>query len=264
VLDNIEVPKRNPDGPLRVPILDKMKDRGVVAFGKVESGTIRIGSKLSIMPNNINAQVVALYNCKQELVRYAKPGENVQVKVRMIEDENLINKGDVLCTIDNLAPITELFEAELQILELLPHRQIMTAGYKSMMHLHTIGDEVSVSKLKGVYELDGTGKEYLKPNPKYCKSGSKCIVTVSTRVPVCLEKYEFIEHMGRFTLRDEGKTIALGKVLRYKPCTVRKMEDDSEEKEKLIEQIKNMEKEKIEKKEERAGDEEEEKKQSLD
>ena len=264
ILDNIEVPKRDPEGPLRVPVLDKMKDRGVVAFGKVESGTIRIGSKLSVMPNNIHAQVVALYNCKQELVRYAKPGENVQVKVRMIEDENLINKGDVLCTIDNLAPITELFEAELQILELLPHRQIMTSGYKSMMHLHTIGDEISIKQLKGVYELDGTGKEYLKPNPKYCKSGSKCIVTVSTRVPVCLEKYEFIEHMGRFTLRDEGKTIALGKVLRYKPCIIKKVEDDSEEKEKLIEQIKNKEKEKIEKKEERVGDEEEEKKQSLD
>jgi hypothetical protein len=26
--------------------------------------------------------------------------------------------------------------------------------------------------------------------------------------------------MGRFTLRDEGKTIALGKVLKYKPVKV--------------------------------------------
>lgn len=26
--------------------------------------------------------------------------------------------------------------------------------------------------------------------------------------------------MGRFTLRDEGKTIALGKVLKYKPAKV--------------------------------------------
>jgi len=95
ILDGIEVPTRDPDGPLRVPILDKMKDRGVVAFGKVESGTIKIGSKLSIMPNNIKCQVTGLYNCKLELVKYACPGENIQVKVRMIDDENLINKGDV-------------------------------------------------------------------------------------------------------------------------------------------------------------------------
>jgi hypothetical protein len=39
-------------------------------------------------------------------------------------------------------------------------------------------------------------------------------------VPIPLEKHEFLEQMGRFTLRDEGKTIAVGKVLRYKPVKV--------------------------------------------
>lgn len=52
VLDECEVPKRDPEGPLRIPILDKMKERGLVAFGKVESGTVRIGSKLTVMPND--------------------------------------------------------------------------------------------------------------------------------------------------------------------------------------------------------------------
>ena len=32
--------------------------------------------------------------------------------------------------------------------------------------------------------------------------------------------------MGRFTLRDEGKTIALGKVLRYKPAIINKAEQE--------------------------------------
>ena len=95
ILDSIEPPKRNIDGPLRVPILDRMKDRGVVVFGKVESGVIRIGTKLAVMPNNTKCQVTGIYNCKLELVRYANPGENIQIKVRMIEDETLINKGDV-------------------------------------------------------------------------------------------------------------------------------------------------------------------------
>jgi hypothetical protein len=52
------------------------------------------------------------------------------------------------------------------------------------------------------------------------------VVTIECRVPICLEKYEFIEHMGRFTLRDEGKTIALGKVLRYKPATISKADQE--------------------------------------
>jgi len=53
ILDNIELPKRDPEGPLRIPVLDKMKDRSVIAFGKVESGTVEIGTKLSCMPNDI-------------------------------------------------------------------------------------------------------------------------------------------------------------------------------------------------------------------
>lgn len=52
LLDDLEVPKRDPDGPIRIPILDKMKDRGVVVFGKVESGTVKMGEKLTLMPSN--------------------------------------------------------------------------------------------------------------------------------------------------------------------------------------------------------------------
>jgi len=34
---------------------------------------------------------------------------------------------------------------------------------------------------------------------------------------MAIEKFESIPSMGRFTLRDEGKTICIGRVLKYKP-----------------------------------------------
>jgi len=34
---------------------------------------------------------------------------------------------------------------------------------------------------------------------------------------MAIEKFETIPQMGRFTLRDEGKTICIGRVLKYKP-----------------------------------------------
>ena len=40
---------------------------------------------------------------------------------------------------------------------------------------------------------------------------------VRTKGPIPLEKFESIQQMGRFTMRDEGKTICVGKVLKYKP-----------------------------------------------
>lgn len=39
------------------------------------------------------------------------------------------------------------------------------------------------------------------------------------RNPVALEKFDSIQQMGRFTLRDEGKTIGVGRILKYKPYT---------------------------------------------
>jgi peptide chain release factor subunit 3 len=90
-----------------------MKDRGIVIFGKVESGTVRMGDKLSLAPNNIPCQVLSVYNSKEEAVRYAKPGENVKLRLLHIPDENMINKGDVLCNRESFMPVTDLFEAEV-------------------------------------------------------------------------------------------------------------------------------------------------------
>lgn len=43
------------------------------------------------------------------------------------------------------------------------------------------------------------------------------ICRVTPKNPIALEKFDSIQQMGRFTLRDEGKTIAVGRVLKYKP-----------------------------------------------
>lgn len=50
ILDKLPIEERNPNGPLRVPVLDKMKDQGMVAHGKVESGTVRLGDKVALAP----------------------------------------------------------------------------------------------------------------------------------------------------------------------------------------------------------------------
>jgi len=37
---------------------------------------------------------------------------------------------------------------------------------------------------------------------------------------LCLEKFETIEQLGRFILRDEEETIGFGKVMKIKPIKV--------------------------------------------
>ena len=44
--------------------------------------------------------------------------------------------------------------------------------------------------------------------------GDVCIARLQCSGAVCLETFKDHPHMGRFTLRDEGKTLAIGKVLK--------------------------------------------------
>lgn len=43
-----------------MPIIDKFKDMGTVAMGKIESGSIRDGDSLLVMPNKVSF----LYYCR--------------------------------------------------------------------------------------------------------------------------------------------------------------------------------------------------------
>lgn len=220
IMDALEVPPRDANAPLRIPILDKMRDRGVVIFGKVESGTVNLGDKLTLMPSNILCQVQSLYNCKSEPVRYAKPGENVQIRLLNVSDENLVNKGDVLVLRDQQVPVTDLFEAEVDVLELLNYKPILSKGYQCILHIHTVADEATIKDILVSYEKNEKGEIVEKQRPQFTKSHAKIICRIQTRIPVALEKHETIPQMGRFTLRDEGKTIAVGRVLKYKPIKI--------------------------------------------
>lgn len=40
------------------------------------------------------------------------------------------------------------------------------------------------------------------------------IARISTERSICVEKFDVVPQMGRFTLRDEGKTIAIGKIVK--------------------------------------------------
>jgi peptide chain release factor subunit 3 len=221
ILDELPTQDRRPDGPLRIPILDKTKESGVIAHGKIENGTLRIGDKIMISPSGFPAQVGAILDHKNESVMFARPGENVQIKLIHIDDENMINKGDVITARDSSMPVTMLFEADIEIFELLDYKPIVSKGYTCMIHCHTFADECVIKDIISTQEKNNTsGNMETKEAPKFVKSFTNCRVRITTRIPIAIEKFEVIPQLGRFTLRDEGKTIAAGTILKYKPHAV--------------------------------------------
>jgi peptide chain release factor subunit 3 len=78
-----------------MPLQDKYKDMGTVVMGKIESGTVRRGDNLLVMPNKIPVKVVAIFRDADE-VQAAKPGENLRIRLSGVEEED-ITPGYVVC-----------------------------------------------------------------------------------------------------------------------------------------------------------------------
>jgi len=86
-LDNMPPLPRLKDAPLRIPILDKYKEMGLLnLIGKVEAGRIRVGQGCILMPGNIKVEVSGLANDMAD-IGMAEPGENIRIMVRGLEEE---------------------------------------------------------------------------------------------------------------------------------------------------------------------------------
>ena len=112
--------------------------------------------------------------------------------------------------------VSQVLEAEIELLELL--KPIFSRGSQCMMHIHTYADDVTIKEIKWAKEKDpNTGEEVKKDLPKFTRSFAKCLVRIATKVPIPVEKINECAPLGRFTLRDEGKTIAIGRISRFIP-----------------------------------------------
>ncbi|XP_043695516.1 eukaryotic peptide chain release factor GTP-binding subunit ERF3A [Telopea speciosissima] len=206
-LDAIELPPRDPKGPLRIPIIDKFKDMGTVVMGKIESGSIHEGDSLLVMPNKAHVKVIAVH-CDENKVRRAGPGENVRVKLSGVEEEDVLSGFVLSSAVKPIVAVSE-FDAQLQILELLENA-IFTAGYKAVLHIHSVVEECEIVEL--LQQIDPKTKKPMKKKVLFVKNGAVVVCRVQVNNLICIEKFADFPQLGRFTLRTEGKTIAVGKV----------------------------------------------------
>ncbi|SJX65169.1 probable SUP35-eukaryotic peptide chain release factor GTP-binding subunit [Sporisorium reilianum f. sp. reilianum] len=205
-LDDLELGDRKISAPLKMPISEKYKDMGTVVVGKLEAGKIKKGDSLLLMPNKVSVETVAIFNEQEEEVPAAISGDNVRVKLKGVDHEE-VTVGHVLTDPVHPVHVATHFEAQLAILE---HRNIICAGYSAVVHCHTVSQEANLAALLHYYDKK-TGKKSRR-GPQFAKKGMKIIALVELAGPICVERFKDYPQLGRFTLRDEGRTVAIGKV----------------------------------------------------
>jgi peptide chain release factor subunit 3 len=225
-LDKLPMVDRKIKSPVMIPISEKYKDMGTIAVGKLESGHIRKGDTHLLMPNKDEVEIAAIYNEMEEEVQVAVSGDNVRIRLRGVEDDD-ISPGFVLTSVHKPVHAVRQFEAQLAILD---HKNIICAGYSAVMHVHTLAEEVTLSvRWFGIGDqpgldlilllIDGeqallhyfdktTGRKSRKP-PQFAKRSQRVVALLEATAPICIERFSDYPQLGRFTLRDEGTSFSL-------------------------------------------------------
>ncbi|KAK6337100.1 translation termination factor GTPase eRF3 [Orbilia javanica] len=207
-LDDMQGLDRKVKAPFMMPVNGKYKDMGTMAEGKIESGVIQKGQTILMMPGKVQTEVTAIYSESDEELPHAMCGDQVRLRLRGIEEEDIL-PGYVLSSTRSPVNCVSAFEAQIHIIDL---KSILTAGFSCVMHVHAAIEEVKFEALLHALEK-GTGRKSRKP-PNFAKKGQGIIARLETvsGSPFCIERFEDYAQMGRFTLRDQGQTIAIGKI----------------------------------------------------
>ncbi|XP_063901829.1 eukaryotic peptide chain release factor GTP-binding subunit ERF3A-like isoform X1 [Zophobas morio] len=206
-LDRMKPIPRQHNAPVRLPILDKYKDMGVIIAGKLDSGMIQLGKKYTLMPNKIVVEVQQIVIDEEE-AEVAPSGCSLKLKIKGAEEDD-VHPGHVLCESSHLCPAIEKFDAVVRFMNL--EGGIVTSGYTCVLHCHALIENATLLKIIG--KVDDKGELNKKHMfPKFARSDEMVMVRLQTDGRVCVETFKDFPSLGRITLRDEKRTVAIGKI----------------------------------------------------
>jgi elongation factor 1-alpha len=206
-LDEFVIPQKPVDKPLRIPVQEVYSIRGVgtVPVGKVETGILKMDSRLVFMPSGEEGEVKSIETHYTRL-NQAEPGDNIGFNVKGIPREK-IKRGDVAGYPSDVPTVAKAFKGRIFIIH---HPTAIAQGYTPVLHIHTAQIAVRFDQL--VSKIDPRSGQITEENPSYLRTGEAAIVRFVPLQPAALEVYTDFPQLGRFALRDMGTTIAAGVV----------------------------------------------------
>jgi len=133
-LDSLKVPAKPIDKPLRLPVQDvhTVQGFGTIPVGRVETGVMKPGDQIIVMPSGAKSEVKSIEMHHQQLQK-AEPGDNVGFAVKGLEKKD-IKRGDVIGPTSSPPTVAEEFTAQVVILH---HQNVIAKGYTPVFHIHT-------------------------------------------------------------------------------------------------------------------------------
>jgi elongation factor 1-alpha len=204
-LDEFTEPPKPIEKPLRLPIQDVYTITGVgtVPVGRVETGKIRVGQSVVIMPEGLPAEVKTI-ETHHTPMQEAMAGDNIGFNLRGVAKTDF-HRGSVLGEAANPPTIAKEFIAQIIVVF---HPTAIAAGYTPVLHAHTAQVAATITEI--IAKIDPRTGQPTEEKPKTIKTGDSAIVKITPLRPVVLETFKEFPELGRFALRDMGSTVAAG------------------------------------------------------
>jgi len=208
-INKFEIPQKPVNLPLRLPIQDvyNITGIGVVPVGRIETGVMKVGDKIMIVPGREGKGVpgeVKSIEMLHESVTQAEPGDNIGFNIRGLGKKD-ITRGDVLGSADNVPTVATEFTAQVVVMN---HPSVITVGYTPVFHIHTA--QVACQFVEIIKKINPATGQEVTENKEILKSGDAAIVKIRPVQPLVIEKNTAIPQLSRFAIRDSGSTVGAG------------------------------------------------------
>ncbi|HAG27256.1 TPA: elongation factor Tu [Patescibacteria group bacterium] len=192
----IPEPTRETDKPFLMPIEDifTIEGRGTVVTGRIERGVININEEVEIVGIKPTSKtVVTGVEMFNKQLDKGMAGDNAGLLLRGVKKEE-VERGQVLAKPGSITPHTE-FSAEVYILtkEEGGRHTPFFKGYKPQFYVRT---------------TDVTGEVILPEGQEMVMPGDTVTIDVKLITPIALEE------KGKFAIREGGRTVGAGVVVK--------------------------------------------------
>jgi len=217
-IDSFMPPTRDVEAPLRLSVSESSAkgSKNVIVSGKVHQGAVQVGTKVALVPP-VPGEVGVVKSLSIDAGRgtpndikltFARAGDTVEATVT-VSDPSVVHAGSVMTSQAAPVQVAECFLAQILVLDItipLLHGQNLT------LHAHSVRSTGVLTKIVSIVN-EHTG-EVTKERPRCLLKGQSAIVEITPSPSMPLETFDGCKALARVAVRDGGKTVAVGKVLK--------------------------------------------------
>ncbi len=199
VLDKFKIQENDKSDLIRFPVQDiyKLDDKRIIV-GRIESGKIKIGTKLIFLPSNESVSVKTL-----EVWPKAKKEYGVGDCIGFtLNDQIFVDKGNMASDTKTPPKLTNRFESKVFWLS----KKKISFNKKYLMKINTGEYEVSINQIKNIIDVESL-TEQKKLN---VEKNDICELVIHSSELIPMDDYSLNKSTSRFCLLDEKEIVAGG------------------------------------------------------